>query len=774
MRNLKRAISLALASVMLMGMMVVGTSAKNFGDVDASNNENAIYVAEALGIMAGKGENFDPAGIVTREEMSTVVARLLEGEDFNANVFAGSGKFVDVAGRWSEGFVNYCYSVGATSGVSDTEFGFNNQVTTAQAALMIMKALGYFQNPEVEFARSGWELSSMQMAGSLGLLDGIDTMSGAGLSREDVAQMAYNALFIDAVQYNKSNETYYNTAKGWIGGVEENTTTPAKEVFKMTDASSHDVMGRPVTEYTKKGTVIATVVATPDYVITDKVDVTTDTKKELLDMINNDTITDFTVMNNDGDTITNIELLEGKAGLVIEIYVDADATAKAEIVAYTNYVSKVTSVKTDDDGVTTVKGTNGLNIEANGFKKNDIVTFTKDAGNKGKTISIAHTDTVQGEITSIASDVTTTVEVDGESYTYAKAFVKIDDTHVTDAHIGNEVELVLDANGYVVALTVDPAADATANYLYFAKAADYTALNGLQAKVVLADGTTQVVTIAEIFDAAGKEIKITAVGDMDEALYSYTINDDDDYVITELATDDKFAATSGVEIKTNKPLIGLGLVANDDTIFVDVDNNKIYTGIANVPSFTVGLAVVADAAAEVVFITAGDADDATADETYVFVNDADYSVKKVGDDKYKVYTDAYVDGVQENLYVAYGQKTLDAKTMYTVKTLDDNGYVASMDSAKIALSAMKTFTVSKISGDVIWDANYEYTYTVTADTLYYIINEKDGTVESATMSDIYEDTTDLTDENASVIFATGESDKKNTVADVVYIIVAGV
>lgn len=32
MRNLKRALSLALASVMLLGMMVVGTSATTYGD----------------------------------------------------------------------------------------------------------------------------------------------------------------------------------------------------------------------------------------------------------------------------------------------------------------------------------------------------------------------------------------------------------------------------------------------------------------------------------------------------------------------------------------------------------------------------------------------------------------------------------------------------------------------------------------------------------------------------------------------------------------------
>ena len=47
MRNLKRALSLALASVMLMGMMVVGTSA-SYPDVKADDNKEAIDVMQLL------------------------------------------------------------------------------------------------------------------------------------------------------------------------------------------------------------------------------------------------------------------------------------------------------------------------------------------------------------------------------------------------------------------------------------------------------------------------------------------------------------------------------------------------------------------------------------------------------------------------------------------------------------------------------------------------------------------------------------------------------
>ena len=48
MRNLKRALSLTLASVMLLGMMVVGAGAASYPDVDEKDNIEAIEVLQAV------------------------------------------------------------------------------------------------------------------------------------------------------------------------------------------------------------------------------------------------------------------------------------------------------------------------------------------------------------------------------------------------------------------------------------------------------------------------------------------------------------------------------------------------------------------------------------------------------------------------------------------------------------------------------------------------------------------------------------------------------
>ena len=57
MRNLKRALSLALAAIMLIGMMVVSASAAgfdDFSDKDEIVNKDAVSMLVSLGIIEGK------------------------------------------------------------------------------------------------------------------------------------------------------------------------------------------------------------------------------------------------------------------------------------------------------------------------------------------------------------------------------------------------------------------------------------------------------------------------------------------------------------------------------------------------------------------------------------------------------------------------------------------------------------------------------------------------------------------------------------------------
>ncbi len=105
MRNLKRVLSLALASVMVVSMMVIGAGAANFDDFSdkdsvmvvsmmvigagAANfddfsdkeeivNKEAVSVLVELGVIAGKDNgSYDPTGIITRGEMAKLICVVL-------------------------------------------------------------------------------------------------------------------------------------------------------------------------------------------------------------------------------------------------------------------------------------------------------------------------------------------------------------------------------------------------------------------------------------------------------------------------------------------------------------------------------------------------------------------------------------------------------------------------------------------------------------------------------------------------------------------------
>ena len=96
MRNLKRALSLALASIMLLGMMVTGAGAVEsigFTDADEIVNQEAAAVTSGLGIFDGYTDgSFGPERAVTRAEMAVIICKILNGADVDHSNFTGTSK----------------------------------------------------------------------------------------------------------------------------------------------------------------------------------------------------------------------------------------------------------------------------------------------------------------------------------------------------------------------------------------------------------------------------------------------------------------------------------------------------------------------------------------------------------------------------------------------------------------------------------------------------------------------------------------------------------
>ena len=116
MRNLKRALSLTLASVMLLGMMVIGTSAAaGYSDVDEDDNVEAIEVLQAIEVMVGDDRGFGPDRPVNRAEMAVVMGLLL---NLDYNYYVSTCPFADVSGNyeWARGWGGACPANGIVSG----------------------------------------------------------------------------------------------------------------------------------------------------------------------------------------------------------------------------------------------------------------------------------------------------------------------------------------------------------------------------------------------------------------------------------------------------------------------------------------------------------------------------------------------------------------------------------------------------------------------------------------------------------------------------------
>ena len=215
MRNLKRALSLVMAAAMLIGMMVVSASAadnyEDFTDKDEIQNTEAVATMVSLGVFNGKedGSYFDPTGIVTRAEMAKIIAVSLNGgKDPVLGSGAATTQFTDTKGNWAEAYIAYCANLGIINGKGDGTFGPNEPVTGTAAAKMFLTALGYRSDIE-GLTGAGWDLKTDTLANKVGLYDGLDAISpSSGLTRDNTAQLVYNGVQAQEVQYRNNYGEY--------------------------------------------------------------------------------------------------------------------------------------------------------------------------------------------------------------------------------------------------------------------------------------------------------------------------------------------------------------------------------------------------------------------------------------------------------------------------------------------------------------------------------------------------------------------------------------
>ena len=795
MRNLKKILALALALVMAMSLMTVANAA-NFSDSADISYKEAVDVMVGIGVIDGMDDgSFDPNGTLTREQAAKLIATMMLGENAE-KLGTTKSSFTDVAAtRWSAPYIEYCVSSGFIAGMGDGTFNPTGKLTGYAFAKLLLCALGYDAARE-NYTGDGWTIEVAKDAAVAGIaVDGV-AMS-AELTREEAAQMAFQTLEATTVEYATAGSTvitpdgtqvitggstaskvevsdkkagYYGEADGYVQFCE----TYFADLKKNSGAS--DEFDRPGYDWTYDGQKIAFTSEDPLATFTTETKESA-VKSAIKSVYDGSTkVSVYTDGKNTGDATTykNSADLTGN-GVTVQVFSKEDSDGKDVpdcIVVINEHVGKITRVGTNDDDERYVRVA-GTDYVTEGFERGDYVVYTMGEDDDGSVImSMTAAKSVEGEVTAEADDY---IRIDGTKYEFNKEYTN-------KLKAGDDCLVYLDTQGNI--LSVGDATSDPEDYAYV-KAIESN-LGDYRAKLVLADGQTVTVDVDDE-DGDGNALKVN-----DGEYVSYTV-DDGVYTLTKMeATTDYVALAGGAKIeKGSAKIVGKGggtvATANGDTVYVDIKNDKVYTGYRNVSTMetVAGAVFEEDGVATVVFITANDLT-GNSDSTKFFVADeGDYESFKQDKTTYYKHI-VYIDGEETELTVnaaVHSTITTDGAGLYTVKATNNDDYVTSLDGSAVKLSAMQTYKATVASGETLIVgavASNKFTrtnsYTYDENTLFIKV-ELDGSdvdrVYEADADDITTfDTSADEDENASAsyVYVLVDADDDDELATVVYII----
>ena len=199
MSTFKKLLALTLALAMVLSVSAfAGYNPDTYKDATSIDEdcEEAIELLYALDIMKGDTNgNFNPTATIKRAEIAKMIYVILNyGKDDKAVNYTGAKIFSDVpAGAWYEGYVNYCGTTKLVQGRGNGTFGPNDPITCAEAAKMLLTAIGYSAEAR-GYTGANWAKNVLSDAAILGLLDGYKYNTNTYAPRQWVAVMFENAL----------------------------------------------------------------------------------------------------------------------------------------------------------------------------------------------------------------------------------------------------------------------------------------------------------------------------------------------------------------------------------------------------------------------------------------------------------------------------------------------------------------------------------------------------------------------------------------------------
>ena len=797
MRNLKRARSLALAAMMLIGMMGVsaGAAYKDFTDKDEIQHTEAVNTLVALNIISGKedGSYFDPTGIVTRAEMAKMITVALNGGSEPVLGVKDKPTFSDINGHWAEAYIEYCTSMKIISGRGNGTFDPNATVTVAEAAKMVLTALGYDADVFM-LTGNNWQVNTDINANNAKLYkDLTGVTSSSPLTRDNAAQLIYNGLnaYIMVKSYDKvlsdgtisynyslsDTETLLSDKYGAISteaavlkevsldnkGTYTVTTTgddsaaKYKSTFTKVEDDFTALLGqnvRVVYKMENGKTVVYGVFATDDNtVVTSTVNKIESVSGTEIKIDGTKYKLDTSLYNIKDNVYTAGALGLTKNATSFDTFslIDNDGDEKYEgAVITTVKAEKVTYASSSEiiaGGVTYKAADNNI---AEGIAKNDYVTIVYNiAADKYDIKEIA---SISGEVDGVKSiNDTSCVRVNGEWYAKNSETMNVDVTYTFYA-----------VNGVVVRGSVDASSADIANLI-----------------MVLDADTTMKVTKAMVMNAKGEISTVTIDSDGAAAtagsMYTFT-ETDKGYKLAAAATigtdytwnADGAIAAAGSPSKV--ATIGSKNVADDAVIFVMTnDGGKVITGkqFKNLNGSVLGsgdnkiattakgyytstvngldrvtyAGVTFDGKAKNLGVTSGN-------EVYAYVTSDFYTVSS----SYTSYT--IWNGTENATVVDKGANTPKKGDIITYDSIDGDGYISGVSKANLTTPSMSgndgVAYVAGIEGKYLYldgTADASNKYKITGDTKYLYVDSNASKAEEigkesgeVTLADKYGDT----------------------------------
>ena len=187
--------------------LVLGSFSFAFGLSDVTtgdNNSEAITVCNDLGIVEGFPDgSFKPEQNVTRAEFAAMITRALAIPESALAAYSVT-KFKDTSGYgWAVPYLAFCESKGIMIGDGYGNVMPGRAINVNEAITMAVRTIGYTENSSMLVGT--WPGNYVTLGQTLGLYD--DVANATIITRENAAQVIYNSLSVGLVTVNADGQT---------------------------------------------------------------------------------------------------------------------------------------------------------------------------------------------------------------------------------------------------------------------------------------------------------------------------------------------------------------------------------------------------------------------------------------------------------------------------------------------------------------------------------------------------------------------------------------